>query len=415
MRTFGPMASDPRTLSIADYTYSLPDARIAQHPLADRDASKLLVYRDGKITDAVFRDLAEHVPADSLIVFNSTRVVRARIHMHRASGGLVEIFCTDSADPSKDFTRVLQQTGEAEILAYVGNAKRWRENEELVLAFANGTLHALKIAATTEPGAWRVKLWWSPAELTFAGLLEAVGKIPLPPYMHREEEVADADRYQTVFATAAGSVAAPTASLHFTTNVLEALEHKQVSIAHVTLHVGAGTFQPVKSEVMAGHEMHREQIVVPKTVIEQLLAYSAKTVIAAGTTSLRTIESIYWFGRQLVLQPGHYRNELFVGQWEPYEDGPEVPVQVALQAVYDWMTEYNHTALKGYTQILIAPGYRFRIVRGLITNFHQPQSTLLLLVAAFAGHDFRKIYEHALQHDYRFLSYGDSSLLFRND
>lgn len=406
------MQDHPGNLSISDYTYTLPEERIAQYPLTQRDASKLLVYRNGTITDAQFTHLAEHLPAGSLLVFNATRVVRARLLMRRSTGGLVEIFCTDAADASRDFTRLLEATGSAEVLAFVGNSKRWKPEEELVLDFATGQLHALKIAPAGDQ--WKVKLSWTPTELTFAEVLEATGKIPLPPYMHRDEESTDAERYQTIFASTPGSVAAPTASLHFTDAVLQSLQEKQITTTQVTLHVGAGTFQPVKSETMHGHDMHREQVIIPKQVIEQLLSHRG-TVIAAGTTALRTLESIYWFGRQLVLSPGEFRNALHTSQWEPYENGPDVPPRVALQAILDWMNEYHHQTLTGYTQLLIAPGYRFRIVNGLITNFHQPQSTLLLLVAAFTGEDFRKIYQHALDHDYRFLSYGDSSLLFRND
>jgi S-adenosylmethionine:tRNA ribosyltransferase-isomerase len=412
MITFAPMREHPENLSISDYTYTLPEDRIAQHPLEQRDASKLLVYKEGTITDEQFADLAQHIPSGALLVFNATRVVRARLLMRRNTGGLVEIFCTDAADASMDFTRLLQSAGSAEVLAFVGNSKRWKPEEELVLDFAAGQLHAQKTASAGDQ--WKVKLWWTPAELTFAEILEATGKIPLPPYMHRDEESTDAERYQTIFAAMPGSVAAPTASLHFTDAVLKSLQEKNVTTAQVTLHVGAGTFQPVKSETMRGHDMHREQVIIPKQVIEQLLSHR-DMVIAAGTTALRTLESIYWFGRQLVLAPGEFRSSLYTGQWEPYENGPDVPARVALQAILDWMNEYHHTSLTGYTQLLIAPGYRFRIVNGLITNFHQPQSTLLLLVAAFTGEDFRKIYQHALDHNYRFLSYGDSSLLFRND
>ncbi|HTF04143.1 MAG TPA: S-adenosylmethionine:tRNA ribosyltransferase-isomerase [Bacteroidia bacterium] len=407
------MSSDPRHLSISSFTYDLPPEKIAQHPLPERDTSKLLVYRDGKISDSVFRAVANHIPPGSLLIFNTTRVVRARLQMHRATGGAVEIFCTDAADPSKDFVRVLAQTGEAEVTAFVGNARRWKDDEELVLELESFTLRAKKTAAVNDQ--FKIHLSWNAPALTFAEVLETIGKIPLPPYMHREEEPEDDERYQTIFAEANGSVAAPTAGLHFTPTVLESLKEKNITPANVTLHVGAGTFKPVQASEMGGHDMHREQVIVSKKIIEQLQAFHQAGVTAVGTTSLRTLESLYWFGRQLILQPGQFRNSLFVGQWEPYESGPEVPAPVALQAIADWMREYNHSEIRGYTQILIAPGYRFRIVNALITNFHQPQSTLLLLVAAFAGEDFRRIYDHALQNDYRFLSYGDSSLLFRND
>jgi S-adenosylmethionine:tRNA ribosyltransferase-isomerase len=410
------MKPDPAQLRITDYSYELPEEKIARHPLAQRDASKLLVYAAGRISEKRFADLPGEIPGGSLLVFNTTRVVRARLLMQRSTGAQVEIFCTDAADPSVDFTRLLQVSGEAEIRAFVGNAKRWKEQEELQLQLeAEGkplTLYAMKLAA--HPDQYRIRLRWEPAEISFAGVLDAAGKIPLPPYLGRDEELEDAERYQTVYADAKGSVAAPTAGLHFTPGLIEKLVEQQVRTGKVTLHVGAGTFKPVKSETMQEHEMHREQIIVSRALIEMLLQQQGKPVVVVGTTALRTLESIYWFGRQLVLNPGRYAASLFVSQWQPYEGGPDVPVAVALRTVLDWMQEYNHPALTGYTQLLIAPGYSFRIVNGLITNFHQPQSTLLLLVAAFIGEDFRNVYEYALQHDFRFLSYGDSSLLWRS-
>lgn len=412
MLTFAPMSTDPRNISIQSYTYQLPDERIAQHPLAERDASKLLVYRDGTITDAQFASVAEHLQEGSLIVFNTTRVVRARLLMRRATGAQIEIFCTDAADTSRDFVRTLNEKTKVTVIAFVGNSKKWNEEEVLTAQFGDCTLTAKKLAPNGDQ--WNVELSWTPADLTFAEVLELAGKIPLPPYMHRDEEATDAERYQTIFATQEGSVAAPTAGLHFTTNVVNAVRNKGVKMCTVTLHVGVGTFKPVKAETMSGHDMHREQIIVSREIVDDLIAHYSKGITAVGTTALRTLESIYWFGRQLVLQPGQFRGNLFVGQWEPYKSGPEVPTMVALNAVKDWMREYNHADVTGFTQLLIAPGYRFRVVNALITNFHQPQSTLLLLVAAFVSEDFRRIYEHALNNDYRFLSYGDSSLLFRN-
>jgi S-adenosylmethionine:tRNA ribosyltransferase-isomerase len=403
----------PKELSIASFTYALPNDRIAQHPLAKRDASKLLVYRDGKIVDETFSNIATHLPADSLIVFNTTRVVRARLQLQRSTGAAIEVFCTDAADTSKDFAYTLQQQKEVVITAFVGNAKRWKNDEVLELHHETFTLRATKIAPVHDQ--WHIHLTWTPETLSFAEILEQLGKIPLPPYMTREEEADDNERYQTIFAKTNGSVAAPTAGLHFSEEVITSINEKQITTGNVTLHVGAGTFKPVKSETMDNHEMHREQIIVHRDLIELLLHHNKNGITAVGTTALRTLESIYWFGRQLVLQPGQFRSTLFVGQWEPYEGGPDVPVPVALRAIAEWMREYNMKEVSGYTQVLIAPGYRFRIVNRLVTNFHQPQSTLLLLVAAFIGDDYRKVYEHALQHNYRFLSYGDSSLLWRND
>ena len=405
------MQNDPRSISIQSYTYHLPEERIAQHPLNERDASKLLVYRDGQITDSQFSSVAEFLNSGSLIVFNTTRVVRARLLLKRATGAQIEIFCTDASDASRDFVRSLGEKGSVNIVAFIGNSKKWSETEILTSQFDGCVLSAKKLSPHGDQ--WDVELSWTPAELTFAEILDRTGKIPLPPYMHRDEEATDAERYQTIYASQQGSVAAPTAGLHFTSKVVHSVLTKGIKSCAVTLHVGAGTFKPVKSETMSGHDMHREQVIVAREVIDELIAHHGKGITAVGTTALRTLESIYWFGRQLVLEPGQFRSTLFVGQWEPYEGGPEVPALVALNAVKDWMREYNHSDLTGFTQLLIAPGYKFRMTDALITNFHQPQSTLLLLVAAFVGEDFRSIYDHALKNDYRFLSYGDSSLLFR--
>ncbi|MFN8714449.1 MAG: S-adenosylmethionine:tRNA ribosyltransferase-isomerase [Bacteroidota bacterium] len=406
---------DPRSISIADFTYELPDERIAQHPLAERDASKLLVYRGGEISSRVFHELPDVLPKGALLVFNTTRVVRARLLMQRESGATVELFCTDAADASIDFVRLLNAKNSVTVRCFVGNGKRWKQGELLTLHLPgneNAVLNAERLEAAGDQS--KIALSWMPAELTFAEILDAAGKMPLPPYMKRDEEDSDAERYQTIYAQHSGSVAAPTAGLHFTPRVLDALRENETEFGEATLHVGAGTFKPVKAEQMHGHEMHREQIVVSRKLIEQLCtAVSRKPVAAVGTTAMRTLESIYWFGKQLVTEPGRYRDALFVDQWEPYTGGPDVPAAIALRAVYDWMIENNHAQLEGYTQLLIAPGYTFRIADVLITNFHQPQSTLLLLVSAFIGDDFKAVYDYALNNDYRFLSYGDSSILFR--
>lgn len=404
---------NPRDIRISDFTYSLPDKRIAQHPLADRDKSKLLLYRNGKIQDHTFQDIANLLPADSLIVFNTTRVVRARIIMRRASGAEIEIFCTDAADASSGFIDTLVRKSEVTIKAFTGNSKRWKDGETLEVQKDGIVLSAAKIEPVNDQ--WKIRLSWNNAALNFAEILELFGNIPLPPYMKRNEETEDGIRYQTVYAEREGSVAAPTAGLHFTNEVLEKIQLRNIKRADVTLHVGAGTFKPVKSELMKDHDMHREQIFFTRDLVLDLLNHLNTGITAVGTTAMRTLESIYWFGKQLVVEAGTYRNSVFVGQWEPYDNTVDVPVSVALRTVADWMQENNLNEVTGYTQIMIAPGYRFKIVSSLITNFHQPESTLLLLVAAFTGEDFRKIYDHALKNDYRFLSYGDSSLLFRND
>lgn len=404
---------NPRDIRISDFTYSLPDERIAQHPLADRDKSKLLLYRNGNIQDHTFQDIANLLPADSLIVFNTTRVVRARIIMRRASGAEIEIFCTDAADASSGFIDTLVRKSEVTIKAFTGNSKRWKDGETLEVQKDGIVLSAAKIEPVNDQ--WKIRLSWNNAALNFAEILELFGNIPLPPYMKRNEETEDGIRYQTVYAEREGSVAAPTAGLHFTNEVLEKIQLRNIKRADLTLHVGAGTFKPVKSELMKDHDMHREQIFFTRDLVLDLLNHLNTGVTAVGTTAMRTLESIYWFGKQLVVEAGTYRNSVFVSQWEPYDSTVEVPVSVALRTVADWMQENNLSEVSGYTQIMIAPGYRFKIVSSLITNFHQPESTLLLLVAAFTGEDFRKIYDHALNYDYRFLSYGDSSLLYRND
>jgi S-adenosylmethionine:tRNA ribosyltransferase-isomerase len=409
------MKIHPGLLAIKDFTYDLPAEKIAKYPLPERDSSRLLIYRDGIISEKKFLQLSEELPEKSLLVFNNTRVVRARILMQRISGATVEIFCTDAADSAMDFTRLLGMKKEVLVRAFIGNGKRWKDEEELQLKIKTGEqfifLKAKRAGAANDQSI--VKMYWEPAELSFAEIIEAAGKIPLPPYMDREEEAVDEERYQTVYAKHKGSVAAPTAGLHFTEAVLQSLEKKNIFSGNVTLHVGAGTFKPVKAGEMSGHEMHREQISVSRGLIEKILAQKNAPVIAVGTTALRTLESLYWFGKQIVTQPGRHFENLFVGQWEPYENTPDVPVPVALRAILDWMRENGHGELRGYTQVLIAPGYEFKIVNGLITNFHQPQSTLLLLVAAFIGEDYKRVYQYALENDFRFLSYGDSSLLWR--
>lgn len=409
------MIEHPESLSIKNFTYELPEERIARYPLSERDASKLLLYKDEKISEKIFRQIGEELPENSLLVFNATRVVRARLLMQRISGATVEIFCTDASDNSVDFVKLLETKEEVSIKAFIGNGKRWKEDEELILDLniRDSKIRLLASRIGTANDQSLIKLCWAPSEYSFAEILDAVGKIPLPPYLNREEEVSDSDRYQTIYAQHNGSVAAPTAGLHFTTSVLESLKSKKINFAEVTLHVGAGTFKPVKADTMSGHDMHREQIIIPKSLVEQILAQKGNPIVAVGTTALRTLESLYWFGKQIITQPGRHFDSLFVSQWEPYDKTPDVPLQIALRAILDWMRENNHSEIKGYTQILIAPGYSFKIVNGLITNFHQPQSTLLLLVSAFIGDDCKRVYEYALKNDFRFLSYGDSSLLWR--
>lgn len=397
----------PRELSIADFTYELPEARIAQQPLADRDASKLLVYRGGRIEDRCFRDLPGAIPPGSLLVLNDTRVVNARLVFQRATGARIEVLCLDP-NGGRPVEQAFKEQGCSGWECFVGNAKRWKEGEKLELRHGDFVLWAER--STTE----QVNFTWQPEDRTFAEVLERCGHVPLPPYMKRPDEEADKERYNTVFARNEGSVAAPTASLHFTPKVLDALIEKGIRSTSLTLHVGAGTFLPVKSATMEGHAMHSEQVRIPLVALKAIAAQLGQgPIVAVGTTALRTIESVYWHG--LKLMSGEPIMEMDVRQWEPYEPdlGTAASVADVLAAVIADLERRGEDLLVGRTQLLIAPGYTFRFADALITNFHQPQSTLLLLVAAFLGDQWRKVYDHALGANYRFLSYGDGSLLWR--
>ena len=405
------MAFDPRQLRIRDFTYSLPNEKIAQFPLALRDRSKLLFYRNGQIEDHRFSELPALLPPDALLVFNDTQVVQARLFFKKPTGSVIELFCLEPVLPHAEVQLAMQQTQSCVWKCLVGNAKRWKEGS-LALPFTfnqiSGTLYAEKQEQQGE--AYLIKFTWQPAELAFGEVLSAAGNMPLPPYMKREAELTDATRYQTVYAKNQGAVAAPTAGLHFTDTVLVQLPNR----AYLTLHVGAGTFKPVKADDMQGHDMHAEEMHVPKMFIENLLQHWPKPVIAVGTTSVRTLESLYWIGCQL--EKNTEIVPIFkVTQWQPYDNPGDVPVEKALQNVLSYLTQNQLDYLHASTQIIIAPGYRFKLVSGLVTNFHQPESTLLLLVAALVGDDWRTIYDHALANEYRFLSYGDSSLLMGRD
>lgn len=403
------MPVHPRELSIADFTYHLPDARIAKQALAERDASKLLVYANGVIKDRVFRDLPSLLPEGALLVLNDTRVVNARLLFRYHTGANIEVFCMEPTDEQPVETAFAQR-GNCTWNAMVGNSKRWKAGDVLSLEADGFTLVAEREQQS------QVSFRWTPAEATFAEVLAHVGHVPLPPYMQRPDTEDDRQRYNTVFAQQDGSVAAPTASLHFSQHVLAGLQAAGVSSTRLTLHVGAGTFLPVKSELLADHAMHSEQLRVPldalMTIQEQL---SKGPIIAVGTTALRTLESLYWHGVKVL--KGEASEVLAVEQWEPYSyDEERLPnAEEALQAVIEQVKAMPDQRLTGSTQLLVAPGYAIRMAQGLITNFHQPNSTLLLLVAAFVGTEWRKVYEHALANDYRFLSYGDGSLLWRSE
>lgn len=396
---------DPRTLSIKDYTYDLPEVRIAQQPLAERDAGKLLRYEKGVITDHHFRSLPDLIPANSLLVLNNTKVVNARLIFHRASGARIEVLCLSPVG-GKPVELAFAECGTSEWECFIGNAKRWKEGEELI-----ATADGIEIRAM-RTGQESIGLTWSPVELSFVEVLDHIGHVPLPPYMKRPDEESDRTRYNTVFAQYDGSVAAPTASLHFTKEILQRMAQIGIRSTDLTLHVGAGTFLPVKSATMDQHSMHTEQVRIPLGTLQELnLQLGNGPIIPVGTTALRTLESIYWHGVKL-LHTGS-SSAMDIDQWDPYSYAEkDLPTpQAALNAVIASLIAKNGSLLSGQTKLLIAPGYTFRFATGLVTNFHQPQSTLLLLVAAFLGKDWREVYDHALASDYRFLSYGDGSLL----
>ncbi|MDB5262413.1 MAG: S-adenosylmethionine:tRNA ribosyltransferase-isomerase [Adhaeribacter sp.] len=407
------MATDPKALKIKDFTYSLPEARIAKFPLADRTASRLLYYQGGTIQDKTFKSLPDLLPPGALLVFNNTKVVQARLFFKRPSGATIEIFCLEPAAPVIDMQLAMQRTGSCTWKCLVGNAKRWKE-EKLKLNFVlpDGTTGSLTATKGDKmEDSYLVLFNWEPPHLTFADILSTVGNLPLPPYLNRSATDQDKQTYQTVYAQQEGAVAAPTAGLHFTPEIFQALAVRNIKSVPVTLHVGAGTFKPVKAPEMAQHNMHGEEIFVSAAAISQVLNHLPEPIIPVGTTSLRTLESLYWLGVRVTETPDLPVPELLVPQWLPYETVSPPSPAAALQALLVYLKKHQQEHLRATTQLIIAPGYNFKLISGLITNFHQPESTLLLLVSALIGPDWRRVYEHALANDYRFLSYGDSSLL----
>ena len=394
---------------IEDYTYNLPNERIAAYPLPKRDDSKLLVYKSGKIADDRFYNLPQQLPANSLLVLNNTKVIEARLLFKKQSGGVIQIFCLEPYRQSME--TALQQQGSCQWLCMIGGASKWKPGQilEKELNVEGRPVKLQAIYREKVDDAFVIQFDWQPADLHFVQVLHVAGAIPLPPYIKRGAEEIDAARYQTIFGKHEGSVAAPTAALHFTDKVFEALGQRDIQKEFITLNVGAGTFKPVKSNAIAGHQMHGEDFTVEKSALQKFI--EADTVIAVGTTSLRTLESLYWLGVKLL--NGTLQEEWILDQWEVYSlQGGDIDYKKSLAALVQWMDERAVTQLHCRTSLLIVPGYEFKIPSALVTNFHQPQSTLLLLVAAFIGEDWKKVYDHALQNDYRFLSYGDSSLLF---
>ena len=395
---------------IDSFDYPLPDERIAKFPLSRRDASKLLVYRNAMITESVFSTLADFIPSGSLLVYNNTRVIQARLEFHKNTGARIEVFCLEPLTPT-DYAQSLGSTTGCTWKCMVGNAKKWKEGTLSKTVEIDGSSCTLTAEILeTEDNTHTVHFSWDRPDIHFAGILEKAGELPIPPYLHRKTEESDLTTYQTVYSKIKGSVAAPTAGLHFTPEVFESLKARHVETEELTLHVGAGTFQPVKTATISEHHMHTEVISVQRSTIEHLLKKTGNT-IAVGTTSVRTLESLYYIGLKLHLDPTG--NDFHVPQWLPYRIPDCIPTEVALQAILDYLDKNKLSTLHADTQIIIKPGYTFHLVNGMITNFHQPKSTLLLLVSAFVDGRWMDIYDYALANDFRFLSYGDSSLLLR--
>lgn len=408
------MTADPKHIHIADYVYDLPDERIAKYPKPQRDTSKLLLYRDGEVGEDVFYNLPDYLPEGALVVMNNTKVIRARLHFHKATGALIEVFCLEPHTPA-DYQVSFATRGSVTWTCLIGNLKKWKEGVLERPVDVGGQTVMLRAERLGVCGTGHeVRFSWTDDSLTFSEVLEAIGELPIPPYLNRETEASDLQTYQTVYSKVKGSVAAPTAGLHFTNRVLEALAERGVELDEVTLHVGAGTFKPVKSTEIGGHEMHAEQIAVSRHTIERLIAHGGQCV-AVGTTSVRTLESLYYIGVAVHDNPSLSPDDLRVTQWQPYDYAAAVATPLttleALKSLLDYMQRGDLPVIHASTRIIIAPGYQFHIVKTLITNFHQPGSTLLLLVSAFVKGDWRRIYDYALSHDFRFLSYGDSSLL----
>ncbi|NOX48321.1 MAG: S-adenosylmethionine:tRNA ribosyltransferase-isomerase, partial [Chlorobi bacterium] len=401
-------------INIEEFNYNLPKEKIAQFPLEKRDESKLVIYKDGEISETTFKHIPELLPENSLMIYNETKVVQARLLFRKETGANIEIFCLEPVEPTREIQQAFEQHSGVVWKCLVGNSKKWKSGK-LNKSFTNNGKEAILSAERLEQHSSfsLIRFEWKPETLTFSDILLQSGIIPLPPYMDRKVIDSDKYRYQTVYANSEGSVAAPTAGLHFTEEVFEELKRKNISFEEVTLHVGAGTFKPVSTSDVREHEMHTEQIFVKKTVIENILGYNGKNIIVVGTTTTRTIESLYWFGVKLIVDKTE-PDSIGIKQWDPYQPkyNTGISVKESLEAVLSLMQRRNLEVVSGKTQLIIIPGYKYRIPNILITNFHMPQSTLLLLVSAFIGDKWKDVYEFALKHDFRFLSYGDSCLFF---
>lgn len=409
----------PKDLSINDYDYLLPEEKIAFYPLEERDQSKLLIYKNEKISEDIYLHLANHLPQKTFLVFNNTKVIKARILFKKSSGAVIEIFCLEPYETVNDYAVVLQKNKSVKWKCMIGGAGKWKQ-KYLEKKF---TIHNNEVILKAElseklSDAYVVELSWNPGEYSFAEIVEHSGAMPLPPYIKRKAEESDTERYQTIYSLHEGSVAAPTAGLHFTEKIFSSLKEKNIDIGFVTLHVGAGTFKPVKSATMEGHEMHAEWIDVSAHFIEKLIKNISNGIFCVGTTSVRTIESLYWMGIKAMQHPNAAIDDLEIKQWDAYEDGmlnDFISAEEALKFLLLFLLHKKIERLFIRTQIIIAPGYQFRIIKGMVTNFHQPKSTLLLLVAAMAGNNWKDIYEYALTNNFRFLSYGDGCLIFNED
>lgn len=406
----------PKNLSINDFNYNLPEDNIAAFPLTERDQSKLLIYKKGNISEDIYRNIANYLPAKSFLVFNDTKVIKARILFKKPSGAVIEIFCLEPYEEVNDYAIVLQKKNSVRWKCMIGGAGKWKQKyleKEFIINSQQIKLKAELVDKLKD--AYIVELSWEPGEYSFAEIIDHAGDMPLPPYIKRKTEPSDIERYQTIYSAHEGSVAAPTAGLHFTEKIFSLLKEKDIDAGFVTLHVGAGTFKPVKSDKMQGHEMHAEWIDVSVTFIEQLIEKLNDDVFCVGTTSVRTIESLYWMGIKTILYPGAKIEKLEIKQWDVYEEELQKNIcdsTEALAALLQFLKNKKTERLFIKTQIIIAPGYQFKIIKGMITNFHQPKSTLLLLVAALTGNGWKNIYEYALNNSFRFLSYGDGCLIF---
>jgi S-adenosylmethionine:tRNA ribosyltransferase-isomerase len=402
-------------ISISTYDYDLPEDRIAQFPLKVRDESKLLVCDTSHVSEDVFKNLPKLLPAGSLVIFNETRVIRARILFRKPTGAEVEIFCLEPVLPALELQEAIGQKRSVTWKCMIGNAKRWKQGiltKKFSIGGREGILGAEITGKTT--GQYHIRFSWEPWDISFSELLMLAGSIPLPPYIHRRADENDAERYQTIFARQEGSVAAPTAGLHFTDRILHELKARNIVLEKVVLHVGAGTFKPVTSKTIRDHDMHPEKMIISRKTIETIAGWQGKPVVVTGTTTMRTVESLYWYGVKSMVDRTDDPNAC-VGQWDAYNPKYQagITTQESLEYILGLMNRRNAGYLEGMTRLMIVPGYKFRISDVLITNFHLPQSTLLLLVSAFTGGAWRKAYEYAMAHDFRFLSYGDACLFFR--